>query len=424
MTLPAVAYQPHRGLRLVRPAARSLSPEQARERSARRRIYVAWGLLFLNVVPFYKGTWNQLPLLVPIPSFIGKIITQGSLPLALLVVLSVNRRLLIRPSVYLSLLSMMVIEAMIASVHPTGHLISTFYRLYRLGGYVAVLWLLTPWWGRRDLLLVRCHLRALQVVLGSVLLGLLIAPGRAMAEGRLSGEFWPITPVQVSDFAAVALGLMVVLWFCGEMPRKPATLGGVAITVAILLLTHTRTEVVALVAGIGVAGLRMFASEARVRKLFGYVAVVVCLAVTAFSGVLTTWLARGQSTRDLTGLTGRTTVWTDVLNAPRDRFQVLFGYGLSNKSYNGLPIDSNWLAGYFDLGLVGVAICAACLLFVLISAYFTERGPRAAVALFLVTYLLVTSFTETGLSDASAYLLEFALAASVLLPDRRDGRLT
>ena len=59
--------------------------------------------------------------------------------------------------------------------------------------------------------------------------------------------------------------------------------------------------------------------------------------------------------------------------------------------------------------------------FVLDNAYFQPRGERRALALFLVTYLLVTSFTETGLSDASVYLLELALAASLLVrpsPDR------
>ena len=95
-----------------------------------------------------------------------------------------------------------------------------------------------------------------------------------------------------------------------------------------------------------------------------------------------------------------------MVSAPRDLFQVIFGYGLSNKGYNGLPIDSNWLAAYYDLGLVGVSIVAAMLLFVLVSAYFQPRSERRALALFLVTYLMVTSYTETGLSDASMYLLE------------------
>ena len=55
------------------------------------------------------------------------------------------------------------------------------YRTFRLAEFVAALWLLTPWWGRRDMLLLRYQLRCLYVALGSVLLGLLIAPGHALA---------------------------------------------------------------------------------------------------------------------------------------------------------------------------------------------------------------------------------------------------
>jgi hypothetical protein len=159
----------------------------------------------------------------------------------------------------------------------------------------------------------------------------------------------------------------------------------------------------------------MFATESRVRKLFAYVGAVVSLGVTIFSGVLTTWLARGQSSSQLTKLTGRTVVWTGVLNMPRDRFQVLFGLGLSDKSFNGLPIDSNWMAAYRDLGLFGVVICAGALFFVFVAGYFQARSARTALALFMVTYLVVTSFTETGLSDASAYLLELAMAGALIL---------
>jgi hypothetical protein len=413
MSSSVVAYQPRRGTRLLRPNVAPPLPEEAYERGIRVRIGLTWFLLFVNVLTFYKGTWNGLPLIIPIPSVIGKLITQGSLPAALAMALSVNRRVLIRPSVFLSLLSLLVAEALISGIHPVGHIIGTLYRTARLGGFVATLWLLTPWWGRRDLILVKCHLASLSLVLGSVLLGLLVAPGRAMSQGRLSGEFWPITPVQVADFAAVTFGLVVVLWMCGRAQNR-FTLAVVGMAGLMLVLTHTRTELISLLAGILVAGLRMFTAEARVRRLFATIGLLVSLAVIGFSGVLTTWLARGENTQELTDLTGRTTVWSAVLNAPRDGFQVLFGYGLSNKSFNGLPIDSNWLAAYFDLGVIGVIICASLLLFVLVNAYFQIRGPQSALALFLVTYLLITSLTETGLSDASVYMLELALAASLL----------
>jgi hypothetical protein len=416
MSAPTVAYQPHTGRRLLRPSLRPLPSPQARERNIRRLIFIVWLLLVINVVPFFKGTWNELPLIVPIPSIVGKGITQGSLPVALALALWVNPKRLIRPNAFLCLFLLLCAAAVIANVDPTsGHFISTSYRTVRLTMFVATLWLLTPWFGRRDLLIVRCHIKALWVVVGTVLAGLAVSPSRAMAQGRLSGEFWPITPVQVSDYTAVLLGLTVMMWFCGELSRR-ATLWGVLISAVTLYLTHTRTEVIALVAALFVAGMRLFATSSRVRKLFAYVGALISVGVTVFSGVLTTWLARGENSSELSNLSGRTIVWNQVLNAPRDRFQVLFGYGLSNKSFNGLPIDSNWMAAYYDLGLVGVSICFICLVFVFVSGYLKPRSPATAIALFMVTYLAVTSYTETGLSDASAYLLELAMAASLVLP--------
>jgi len=419
MSYPA-AVQPGRP-REVRPGAPLLRPS-ADDRSIRFRVAIVWLLLFLNVLTFYKGTWNELPLIVPIPSVIGKLITQGSLPAALVVAVSANRRLLIRPNVFLSVLTLLDVAALISGVHPVGHILGTTYRTARLAGFVATLWLLTPWWGRRDLMLVKYHLTALSLVLGSVLLGLLVSPGRAMSQGRLSGEFWPITPVQVADFAAVTFGLVVVMWLCGRAHRRSMLVIAVCAG-ALLLLTHTRTELIAMLTGLLVAGLRVFSAEPRVRRVFATCGVLGCLAATAFSGALTTWLARGENTEELTDLTGRTTVWTAVLNAPRDEFQVFFGYGLSDKAFNGLPIDSNWLAAYFDLGIVGVVVCAALLLFVLVSGYFQPPGVESALALFLVTYLLITSLTETGLSDASVYMLELTLAASLLVGPRADRQL-
>jgi len=418
MTTTVLSFQGRRAARLARPV-------EADERLLKFRIGLAWGLVFLNVLTFYKGTWNLLPLIIPIPSKIGQVLTQGSLPAAVLLAWSANRRMLIRPNVFLGLLTLLFVEALISTANLNEHLAGThvtgmLYRNIRLGEFIAFLWLVTPFAGRRDLLLVKCQLNALFVVLGSVLLGLFIAPNRALARGRLSGEFWPITPVQVADYSAVALGLVVVLWFCGEMSgRRAAPVSGVL--VVMLLLSHTRTEVIALAAGLLVAGLSMFAVRVRVRRLFGSVAITVSVAVLAFSGVLTAWLARGENSSQLSNLTGRTNVWTSVVNDPRDFWQMTFGYGLSSKAFNGLPIDSNWMSGYFDLGLVGVIIIAAFLLFVLVDALFQPRGVRRALALFLVTYLIITSYTETGLSDASMYLLVLAVAASLLIPPDPEG---
>src|SRR5215469_3391239 len=219
MTSPAVVH--HRRYAVPRPQAWSAD---ALDRSVRRRIGLAWGLLFLNAIE-YAGS------AVHIPSAVGKIITQGALPLALLVALTVNRRIIVRPNIYLCLVTLLPLEATVSALEPQ-HL-GTVYRTFRLAEFVATLWLLTPWWGRRDLLLVRCHLRALAVILGSVLLGLVVTPGHAFQAGRFRGSLWVIPPTQTGHYAAVAIGLVVVLWLCGSMAGS-TTLATVAVAGAML----------------------------------------------------------------------------------------------------------------------------------------------------------------------------------------------
>src|SRR6266852_4587621 len=101
-TVPA--FLPRRGGMVLEPA-------QARERWVRRRVGIAWGLLVLNILTFYPGMT-----VVPVPSTIGKAITQGALPAALLVALTVNPRIIVRPNVFLCLASLLVVEALMTSM--------------------------------------------------------------------------------------------------------------------------------------------------------------------------------------------------------------------------------------------------------------------------------------------------------------------
>jgi len=378
------------------------------DRWTRRLVGVTWGLLVLDTLTFYPGLS-----FINIPGIVGQGLTQGSLVVAFFLALVLNRRLLIRPNVFLCLVSLLIVGALITTLAPQHF--GTVYRTFRLIGFIVTLWLLTPWWGRRDLLLIRCHLIALAVTLGTVLLGLAIAPGYALQAQRLTGALWPIPPTQVAHYAAVSLGLVVILWLCHKISGRAALLI-VIVTGAMLVLTHTRTALIAMVVGICVGGLSLIADQARVRKMFAAAGAVAVVAVVTLSGALTSWLARGEGTQALYNLTGRTTVWTALLNFPRNKFEEIFGFGLSNASFNGLSIDSNWLASYQEQGLYGVVICVAMITFLLVAAYFQPRGVQRALALFLAAYCLVASFTEVGFTDASPYLLELTLAASLLIP--------
>jgi O-antigen ligase len=409
MSAPVTAVRPQRGLPLRASA-------DATERRIRRRIYVTYGLLFFNTLTFYPGLS-----VLHIPSIVGKGLAQAALPVALLMALSLNRKLIVRPNVFLCLVSLLVLGSLIAALQPQH--VSTVFRTFRLAGFVAGLWLLTPWWGRRDLLLVRCHLAALYTVLGSVTLGLMVAPHRARQGGRLVGAIWPMLATQVAHYAAVTIGLVVVLWFCGQL-RGRTTAFIVVASLALLILSHTRTALFALVVGILIAGMSLIVAKARVRQLFVTAGAVAVIAGVTLSSVITTWLERGQSTQGLENLTGRTEVWGPLLAAPRDKFQEIFGFGLSNVSFNSFPIDSNWLASYEEQGLFGVVICAAILVFLLVMAFFQRRGVQRALALFLVTYCLIASFTEDAFTDVSPYLLDLFVAASLLVRPQASGRLT
>lgn len=399
--MSAIALRP-------RPRVASLDSAEARARSVRRRVGVAWALMFFNTLTYYPGG------VIPLPSHVGKGLAQSALPLALLVALTVNPKIRLRPNVFLCLLALLVLDTVITCA--TAPHLGEIFRTFRLAEFVAGIWLLTPWWGRDDLLLLRYQLRCLYVALGSVLLGIMISPGKALhSQGRLSGVIWSMAPTQVAQYGAVAAGVTILLWLNRLLSRR-VTLVGVTFAVAILLLTHTRTALLGLILGLLMAGLSLFTINARVRRFFAAAVVAVLIGVVTVSGVVVTWLARGQSAKGLASLTGRTNFWALVLAEPRTRFQEIFGFGLSNAGINGLPIDSNWFASYQQEGLFGVVVCGAILVWLIATALFQPRSIQRALALFLLTYCMVASFTEDAFTDVSTYLLHLAVAASLLVP--------
>jgi len=371
---------------------------------------VVWAALFLNVLAFGGTT------ILPIPRPVGQMITQGALVLALVLALTVNPGGLVRMNPFLILMTILTVVALMVSLH-SAFFLGSLFRSSRQFGFVLVLWLLTPWWGRRDMLLLRCHRRVLWAILGSVVAGMAVAPGTAFAfEGRLSGVLWPIPPTQVAHYAGVLLGTSVILWSCRVISGRH-TLVALAVTSVLLVLTHTRTALLGTALGLLIAGASLYLGRVRVRRVSAIGVVSAIGLATLFASELTTWMLRGQTTEEAGQLTGRTKVWTRVFEYDRPRLQDLFGSGLSNQSFDGLPIDSNWVATYLDQGWFGVVMQVSVVLVLLGAAFTRERSPQRGVALFLVAYCIGASFTETGLAGATPYLLDLAVAAALLAPE-------
>ncbi|MFC4001647.1 O-antigen ligase family protein [Prauserella oleivorans] len=394
------------------PLAR-LDPES---RNPPRLVGLAWGLLALNTLGS-QGTTT----LVTIPQEVYQLITMGSLTLAFALALLHNPRLRIRPNAYLLSLTLLLAVSTIGTAQlETGA--GGVFRWCRLALFIATLWLLSRWWDG-TLAFVRYHIRFLVCMLGTVVIGLVVAPGLAMPatyDGRLVGALWPLTAPQVGQYAAVAAGLTIVLWL-GRRTDGRSVLFVALPAVGILLLSYTRTATLGFIAGLGAAALALLFSTKRARGFAAAGAAVAAVALVAFAPLVETWFRRGQDDENFENLTGRQKVWDALLAEPRSTVEQLFGTGLSNKSFDGLPIDSGWLAVYHEQGLVSVAIVVVFLGTLLVTTALRPPSTGRSCAVFLIAYCLVASYTEAGLGDASPYLLYLAIAASLLGPAPRTN---
>lgn len=388
-------------------------PDFLRRQTPARLVGLVWALLVINTL----GTQHSNTVF-PFPKPIAQMVTMGAVVVAFMLALLLNPKVALRPSAYLLLLTLLLVASVLSSARlESGY--GALFRCFRLTMFIGTLWLLTRWWDDW-LMFVRNHVRALAAVLFTVAAGLVVSPGTAMPEdygGRLLGAVWPLTPPQVGQYAATVVGLVLLLWL-GHHTTRSSALAIALPALALLLLSHTRTALVALVAGLVVALVSLTTTSRRARKVFTWTAIVTGVTAVLAGAAIQAWFRRGQD--DLTELTGREKVWDALIAAPRTLSEEIFGVGLSNKSFGGLPIDSSWLAVYHEQGYLGLTLVVAFLLVLLGVAVLRPPSITRAMALFLVVYCVIASYTEAGLGDASPYLLNLTIAA-VLLAHVRPG---
>ncbi|WP_407285094.1 O-antigen ligase domain-containing protein [Streptomyces sp. BP-8] len=374
-----------------------------------RIVGIVWGLLILNTL----GSAGAVTI-IPLPRSLIQLVTMGALAAAFALALAVNLRLHIRATAFVFLLTLLLVPSVISSAHLESGF-GALFRCARLALFVGTLWLLSRWWDG-GLTFVRHHIRMYFAVLGSVAAGAVISPGAALPElygGRLVGALWPLTPPQIGQYAAVIIGLTVLLVLGRRTDRAGAAVVIVP-SLVLLVLTHTRTATLGLFIGLALALGSLVLTSGAARRFFAWAVLCAAVATVGFGSALQAWFLRGQSQEYLSSLTGRAKVWDALLAAPRSTSEQLFGVGLGDKSFGGLPIDNSWLAVYHEQGLVGIAIVAAIIIVLGGVALLRPPSLPRACAIFLISYCAIASYTEAGLGDASPYLLHLALAASLL----------
>ncbi|WP_062646320.1 hypothetical protein [Streptomyces maremycinicus] len=368
-----------------------------------------WGLLILNTL----GSAGAKTI-VPLPRSLIQMVTMGALVAAFALALAVNLRLRVRASAFLFLLTLLLVPSVISSANLESGF-GALFRCARLALFIGTLWLLSRWWDGGPTF-VRHHIRMYFLVLGSVAAGAVISPGAALPElygGRLVGALWPLTPPQIGQYAAVIIGLTVLLLLGRRTDRGSAAVVVVP-SLVLLALTHTRTATLGLLIGLALAICSLVLTSAAARRFFVWAVLCAAVAVVGFGSALQAWFLRGQSQENFSSLTGRAKVWHALLAAPRTTSEYLFGAGLGDKSFGGLPIDNSWLAVYHEQGMTGVALVAAIIVVLGGVALLRPPSLSRACAIFLISYCAIASYTEAGLGDASPYLLHLAVAASLL----------
>ncbi|MFG2129237.1 O-antigen ligase family protein [Streptomyces sp. NPDC048751] len=374
-----------------------------------KAVGIVWALLGLNTL----GSAGAQTI-VPLPRSLIQLVTMGALVAAFALALALNLRLRVRASAFLLLLTLLLVPSVISSADLQSGF-GALFRCTRLALFVGTLWLLSRWWDG-SVTFVRYHIRMYFAVLGSAAAGLVISPGAAMPElygGRLVGALWPLTPPQIGQYSAVIIGLTVLLVLGRQTDRAGAAVIVVP-SLVLLALTHTRTATVGLLVGLALAVGSLVLTSAAARRVFAWSVLCATVAAVGFASAVRTWFLRGQSQENFTSLTGRAKVWDALLAAPRTTTEKLFGVGLGDKSFDGLPIDNSWLAVYNEQGLTGVTLVAAFIIVLGAVALLRPPSLPRACAIFLISYVALSSYTEAGLGDASPYLLHLALAASLL----------
>ncbi|MES4904233.1 MULTISPECIES: O-antigen ligase domain-containing protein [unclassified Streptomyces] len=375
-----------------------------------KAVWIVWALLGLNTL----GSAGAKTI-VTLPRSLIQMATMGALVAAFTLALVLNLQLRVRASAFVFLLTLLLVPSVISSVQ-LGVAPGALFRCTRLALFAGTLWLLSRWWDG-SLTFVRHHIRMYFAALGSVAAGLAISPGTAMPEyygGRLVGALWPLTPPQIGQYSAVIIGLTVLLLLGRRTTGASAALVIVP-TLVLLALTHTRTATVGLLIGLVLAIGSLILTSAAARRFFAWTVLCATVAAVAFASALRAWFLRGQSKENFSNLTGRAKVWDALLSAPRTTGEKVFGTGLGDKSFGGLPIDNSWLAVYNEQGLLGIIIVAAIIIVLGGVALLRPPSLPRACAIFLISYVAISSYTEAGLGDASPYLLHLALAASLLV---------
>ena len=379
--------------------------------ATRRHATWAWLFLLISVLPWSFAQPGRI-------TFIGKrpeqLLVAVAVGIAGWFALKVNRRFQVAHAWPVMLYSLLAVVALIPPLGGRAG-VGSLFRASRFMATLVLIILLLPVFAHDRYIPLRAHMLVMKGIVASTVLSLGVGYGFD-GDGRLITQLPALTAPGLAQWTALFSAMLAF----GMLQRAIPVRNGMtwlAASMFCLLLSHSRTPLVAGGAAFVAGILAMFVSSQRARRLVSWTLFFVPVVALVFGPAVQAWFLRGQNQSQLSTLTGRTKAWAKVYAFPRDVYSRVFGIGLTDKSIEGLSIDSGYLSVYHEQGRLGVAIIT--LIFAIYLGRILTRHPSMprAIALFLVVYVLIASYTETGIGDMSSYVLHLVLAmVMVVMP--------
>jgi O-antigen ligase len=417
------------GVEMTRPRPRRLPLEQVIATTA-------WMLVVLNVQPWVKPSFNpQGQVTVESSSSKGVVMAGVFMVAVALAAPHFSARL---PATYLFYLGYIFVAT--ATAFQLSDPVGPLLRVGRLGLAIAIPILLWRWLAGRSHLFLGAQRTAHLLITLVVLAGIAAAPGSAWAGsasgstwagsasfaagGRLQGVFLPMLPPRVGEIGAILVGLTATaLAF-----RKLGNLVGaifISLGLTLVILSRTRTAAVALLVALVVA-FSLTRKYRLGRRALRTILLLMLLAIPLLAPIRS-WVVRDQDARELSSFTGRTLAWSAVVEQQSSWRTVVLGHGLGNKEVllrrgegdiGVMAIDNGWLALFWETGLLGVGLVLSAFVAAVVGVVRAPTPYVRAATAFLVTYVAIASFTETGLSDLSSQTLHLLVASGAAYADR------
>ena len=270
-------------------------------------------------------------------------------------------------------------------------------------------------------LLVRAY--ESEVLLSALMWSMLVLAGIASVTGigslattgRLYGGIPPLNANEIS--LLVGVPLVCIAWRCVYHSATVRDVAAVLPLLSVIWLTGTRTGLAAVVLSIVI----LVVMAPRIPVVIFCVAalaVPVAFAIVKFTPLVASYATRGDSASVLT-LNSRTVAWHAAIHYPDSLSSRLLGDGLGVKK---IPVsamyrteqilDSTWISALVQAGLLGTTALALMVVLTLGRALSTPP-PARSLAVAVLVLLVITSFLESGLFDASSAFVIFLCFALV-----------